>query len=79
MECEEDRADQRETKMPKIVEAVFENGVLKPLEALELEEHQRVRLLITPVPGVVVQTRGVIAAPPHVVEEVAESDEFLPS
>ncbi len=34
--------------MPKIIEAVFENGVIKPLEAGALEEHQRLRVIITP-------------------------------
>lgn len=64
--------------MPRIIEAVFENGVIKPLEALDLEEHQRVRVIITSLPGVVAQSRGLIPGTPAIVEEVAESDEFLP-
>jgi hypothetical protein len=28
------------------VEAVYENGVLKPSQALPLEEHQRVRVIV---------------------------------
>ena len=64
--------------MAKIIEAVFENGVIKPLEAVELPEHQRVRVAITPLPGAVSETRGMIPATPDLVEEVAESDEFLP-
>lgn len=63
--------------MPKIIEAVFEDGVIKPLEAVELEEHQRLRVIIT-LPGVVTETRGLIPASAEVVEEVAKSDEFLP-
>jgi predicted DNA-binding antitoxin AbrB/MazE fold protein len=31
---------------PKTVEAVYEGGVLKPLTALDLPEHQRVRVTI---------------------------------
>ena len=31
---------------PKTIDAVYEEGVLKPLVALDLEEHQRVRLTI---------------------------------
>jgi predicted DNA-binding antitoxin AbrB/MazE fold protein len=33
--------------MNKPVDAVYENGVLRPLEPLELEEHQHVKVLIT--------------------------------
>lgn len=29
------------------IQAIFESGVLKPTEALELQEHERVRLIIT--------------------------------
>lgn len=64
--------------MPKIIEAVFENGVIKPLEAVQLEEHQRLRVIITALPGAVAETRGMIPASAEVVEEVVESDEFLP-
>ena len=33
--------------MTKQVEAVYENGILRPLEPLPLEEHQRVTVVIT--------------------------------
>ena len=65
--------------MPRVIEAVFEKGVIKPLEAVDLEEHQRLRVVITPLPGAVAETRAMIPASQNVVEEVAESDEFLPS
>ncbi|CAI1492909.1 conserved protein of unknown function [Thermococcus nautili] len=32
----------------EVVEAVYENGVLKPLKKLNLPEHARVRIVITP-------------------------------
>ena len=32
--------------MPQQVEAVYENGLLRPLEPLMLEEHQRVTVVI---------------------------------
>ena len=32
--------------MAKIVEAVYENGVLKPLEKLDLRDGQRVKIVI---------------------------------
>jgi predicted DNA-binding antitoxin AbrB/MazE fold protein len=30
--------------MSKIIEAIYEEGVLKPLKPLELEEHTKVRM-----------------------------------
>ena len=36
--------------MDRIVEAVYENGVLRLLEPLELPEHQRVQLTIEGIP-----------------------------
>jgi predicted DNA-binding antitoxin AbrB/MazE fold protein len=33
--------------MMKQIEAVYEEGVLRPLEPLELEEHQRVTIIIS--------------------------------
>jgi predicted DNA-binding antitoxin AbrB/MazE fold protein len=34
--------------MTKTLQAVFENGVLRPLEPLDLPEHQEVNLVLTP-------------------------------
>lgn len=33
------------------VEATYENGVLKPAQALPLKEHERVRVTVQPLPG----------------------------
>lgn len=32
--------------MPKTIEAIYENGVLKPLYQIPLKEHQRVTLIL---------------------------------
>lgn len=32
--------------MTRVIDAIYEQGMLKPLEALDLVEHQRVRLTI---------------------------------
>jgi predicted DNA-binding antitoxin AbrB/MazE fold protein len=32
--------------MTRVVEAIYENGMLRPLEMLDLPEHQRVRITI---------------------------------
>ena len=34
--------------MTKVIEAIYSDGVLKPVEALELSDQQRVRLTIEP-------------------------------
>ena len=34
--------------VPRAVDAIFENGVFRPLEAVRLPERQRVALLVTP-------------------------------
>lgn len=36
--------------MARIVDAIYEQGMLKPLEALDLPEHQRVRITIHDTP-----------------------------
>jgi predicted DNA-binding antitoxin AbrB/MazE fold protein len=36
--------------MPRQVEAVYENGLLRPLEPLALEEHQHVTVIIEDAP-----------------------------
>jgi predicted DNA-binding antitoxin AbrB/MazE fold protein len=36
--------------MERVVEAIYEQGSLKPLEALDLPEHQRVRITIHDLP-----------------------------
>ena len=39
------------SRMVHVTEAVFSQGVLKPVDALRLREQQRVRLIIEPVDG----------------------------
>ena len=34
--------------MPEIINAVFENGVFKPLQKIQVKEHQKVTLKIIP-------------------------------
>jgi len=36
--------------MDRVVDAIYEQGILKPLEVLDLPEHQRVRITIHAVP-----------------------------
>lgn len=64
--------------MAQVFEAVFEDGVLKPLGRVELTNHQHVRVAILPSAGVVKDSQGMIRVPAAVVEEVAEGDEYGP-
>jgi predicted DNA-binding antitoxin AbrB/MazE fold protein len=45
--------------MPLTVEAIYENGVLKPAQPLHLQEHQRVRIIIEPAGNWVEETYGI--------------------
>jgi predicted DNA-binding antitoxin AbrB/MazE fold protein len=42
------------------VEAVYENGVLKPVQTLPLKEHERVRLTVEPEQTWVERTAGIM-------------------
>lgn len=33
--------------MPEFIEAIYENGVLKPLKPIDLKEHERMEIIIT--------------------------------
>ena len=33
--------------MPKTIEAIYEDGVLKPIQSLNIKEHQLVKIIIT--------------------------------
>lgn len=45
--------------MTIVFEAVYENGVLKPIQPLPLKEHEKVRLTIQPDTTWVKATRGI--------------------
>jgi predicted DNA-binding antitoxin AbrB/MazE fold protein len=46
--------------MSLTIEAVYENGVLKPSQPLPLQEHERVRITLHPAPDIVQRTYGLI-------------------
>ncbi len=43
--------------MPKIIEAIYEDGVFKPLEKVDLKEGEKVKIKLS---NVVERTRGII-------------------
>ncbi len=46
--------------MAIVVEAIYENGVLKPERPLPLAEHEKVRVIVENQPSPIVQAYGII-------------------
>ena len=63
--------------MHKTIDAVYEEGVIKPLQKLPLSESQKIRVTIDTAESVVASSKGMIKANAEVVRQVAESDEYL--
>ena len=65
--------------MARNIEAVYENGVLKPLSPLNLKEHERVKLTVEEEKNSVRATSGMFSGVSNsVIDEVALSPEFVP-
>jgi predicted DNA-binding antitoxin AbrB/MazE fold protein len=64
--------------MPLTVEAIYENGVLKPVEPLPLQEHEKVQVTIHPKTSWVQQTYGILGwtGDPEELRRLALSPEF---
>ncbi len=64
--------------MALTVDAIYENGVLKPAQALPLKEHERVRVTIEPELSWAERTAGLLpwSGDPEVLRRLAEDDEF---
>ncbi len=64
--------------MPLTVEAIYENGVLKPAQPLPLKEHAMVRITIEPERCWAERTAGMLqwTGDPEVLRRIAEDDEF---
>jgi predicted DNA-binding antitoxin AbrB/MazE fold protein len=60
------------------IDAVYEDGVLKPAEPLALKEHERVRVTIQPATSWVEETAGLIQwkGTPEELQYLAEDPEF---
>jgi len=61
----------------KTIDAVYENGVIKPLVKLALQESQKIKVTIDTTESIVASTKAMIKADPDVVRQVAESDDYL--
>ncbi|MDE2179525.1 MAG: antitoxin family protein [candidate division NC10 bacterium] len=63
--------------MHKTIDAIYERGIIKPLEKLPLTESQKIRITIDTTESLVASTRAMIKADPDLVRQVAENDEYL--
>ncbi|BFU90061.1 MAG: hypothetical protein NTAFB01_12480 [Nitrospira sp.] len=63
--------------MHKTIEAVYENGAIKPLEPLALSESQKITVTIETTERRVTSTTALIKADPDMVRQIAESDDYL--
>jgi predicted DNA-binding antitoxin AbrB/MazE fold protein len=65
--------------MSKTIEAIYENGVLKPLNTIDLKEHEKVKIVIVKVESTAKATSGIIKGlDDKTIDEIALSPEFLP-
>jgi predicted DNA-binding antitoxin AbrB/MazE fold protein len=66
--------------MPITVEAIYENGVLKPAQPLPLQEHQKVRITVEPRTNWVQETYGICGwkGNPEALRHLALDPEFEP-
>jgi predicted DNA-binding antitoxin AbrB/MazE fold protein len=64
--------------MAIVVEATYENGVLRPAQPLPLGEHEKVRVTIEPEVSWADRTAGMLhwTGDPEVLRRIAEDDEF---
>ena len=65
--------------MTLTVEAIYENGVLKPAQPLPLKEHETVRITIDPQLTWAERTAGLLkwTGDPEVLRRIADSDVFI--
>ena len=64
--------------MPKIIDAVYEDGFFKPISTVEIKEHTKVHLTIEEAESIAFATSGTIPARNRQsVDEIAIEPEFL--
>jgi predicted DNA-binding antitoxin AbrB/MazE fold protein len=60
------------------IEAIYENGVLKPKEPLRLQEHEKVLVTIQPAISLARQTAGIVpwTGDVEILERIVHDSEF---
>jgi predicted DNA-binding antitoxin AbrB/MazE fold protein len=65
--------------MAKVIQAVYENGVFKPKEKIELREHQQVEIVLSELSSVTQNTQEILKGlDDNAINDIALSPEFLP-
>jgi len=60
--------------MSTAIKAIFEKGVLKLLEKIDLKEHQKVEIVVKPKESAVERTKGMFRARPDLIKFIAEDN-----
>lgn len=65
--------------MPQTIEAIYEDGVFKPVKSVDIKDHAVVRIIIEDAKTVALSTSGMIPSRnSKVVGTIALEPEFLP-
>lgn len=65
--------------MPRVIDAVFKNGVFKPTSAVAIKEYTKVHLTIEETESIAFSTSGIVPARnKQSVDDIALEPEFLP-
>lgn len=63
---------------PLVIDAIYENGVLRPTQPLPLQEHEQVRITVQPAVDQVHASYGLLGwtGDPEIARKIALDDEF---
>ncbi len=65
--------------MPRVIKAVYENGMFKPVGKINLREHQQVEIVLSEMSSVTQNTQGILKGlDDDAINDIALSPEFLP-
>ncbi|MBM4126434.1 MAG: DUF104 domain-containing protein [Nitrospira sp.] len=65
--------------MPKVIHAIYENGVFKPVGKVDLREHQQVELVLSEKSSATQRTQGILKGlDDAAIHDIALSPDFLP-
>jgi predicted DNA-binding antitoxin AbrB/MazE fold protein len=62
--------------MHKTIEAIYENGVLKPLTPLDIKEHEKVEIILKEKASSARMSQGIVKGDPKVIEDVALNPQY---
>jgi len=63
--------------MSQTITAIYEKGIFKPLEKVNLRNHQKIQIVFKPVKSAVSRTKGIFKVKPETAEQIIESDMLL--